>query len=756
MRILSTMVSEEHLNLISTELHLQPNQVQQTVQLLDEGSTIPFISRYRKEATGNLDEVQVGAIQKILEKFRAIDKRRSLILKSIEKQEKLTPDLQKKLQNSWSLTELEDLYLPFKPKRKTRGQAAVEKGLEPLAKHIYENTHQDAEALAGAYLNDQVPSQEEALKGAREIVAEWINETQTVREALRKLFQDEGWLMVTVIEGKEAEGSKYKDYFQFKECISKLPSHRILAIFRAEQEGMVSATLQPEEQQSLDVLDALIFRNSSWKNPQLVKACSEAYKRLLRPSLENEFRSQLKDRADLEAIEVFAENLRQLLLSAPLGPRPVFAVDPGYRTGCKVVALDKHGSLLKHDVIFPLENKERKQKAAQVIRSWVSEFNLAAGAVGNGTAGRETEEFLRGLQLEIPIFMVSESGASVYSASEAARVEFPEFDLTVRGAISIGRRLMDPLSELVKLDPKAIGVGQYQHDVNQRQLKQSLDRVVESCVNTVGVNLNTASKQLLSYVSGLGPSLAENILQYRASHGTFRSRRDLRQVSKLGEKSFEQCAGFLRIPESIHPLDNSAVHPERYPLVEQMAADLGCTVEDLLKNKKLRSEIKVQTYVSKEIGLPTLQDILRELEKPGRDPRGEVSIFEYSEHIHSLEDLQVGMDLPGIVTNITNFGAFVDIGVKQDGLVHISEMSNRFISNPNEVVKLNQKVKVRVLDLDIPRKRISLSMKPLASASPNQGRPKNSGGLKEPGTNSPSDPLDFTSSLKALRNRFRS
>lgn len=740
--------------LISTALHLTAKQVQHTIELLDAGCTIPFISRYRKEATGNLDEVQVAAIQDLLEKYRAVDQRRTSIVKSIEEQGKLTPELQDKLLQSWSMTELEDLYLPFKPKRKTRAQAAMEKGLEPLARHLYENSQLEGETLALPFLTDQVPTVEEALKGARDIVAEWINETQMVRESLRSLFQSQAWLIVKVIEGKEAEGNNYKDYFNYKELITHLPSHRILAIFRAEVEGYVSATIQPEEDAALHTLEALIFTNTSWKNPHLLKAISDAYKRLLRPSLENEFRTLLKEQADLEAIEVFAENLRQLLLSAPLGPKPVLAIDPAYRTGCKVVALDQHGSLLNHDVIFPLDSAERKAKASQLIREWMSSYALAAVAVGNGTAGRETEEFIRSLQLQVPLFMVNENGASVYSASEVAREEFPDFDLTVRGAVSIGRRLMDPLSELVKIEPKAIGVGQYQHDVNQNQLKQSLDRVVESCVNNVGVNLNTASKQLLSYVSGLGPALAEHIISYRNIHGAFKNRQDLRKVPRLGDKSFEQCAGFLRIPESNHPLDNSAVHPERYALVAHMASDLKCSVEDLLKDKKLRSEIVIQHYVTEEVGLPTLQDILHELEKPGRDPRGEVSIFEYDEHIHTMEDLKVGMELPGVITNITNFGAFVDIGVKQDGLIHISQLSDRFVSNPNEVVKLNQKVRVRVVEVDMDRKRIALSMKLHVSGTP-KSTGSNAFKKSKPAPRPSDNPQDFSNSLAALKHKFK-
>ncbi|HEY6083102.1 MAG TPA: helix-hairpin-helix domain-containing protein, partial [Chitinophagaceae bacterium] len=625
----------------------------------------------------------------------------------------------------------------------------VEKGLEPLAKIIFGQEKNELAAIVTSYINDKVPDTEDALKGARDIIAEWINEDAALRDQLRKLFARTAPLKSKVIEGKEEEGNKYKDYFDFSERLSSIPSHRVLAIFRGESDGFLYATIAPGEEESLQLIQNHCLKNNNESGRQVLLAATDAYKRLLRPSLENEFRAMAKEKADSEAIEVFAENLRQLLLTAPLGPKPVLAIDPGYRTGCKTVALDEQGNLLTHAVIFPLEKNYKKEEAAALLKEWVQKYHIAAIAIGNGTAGRETEEFVNGIDFERkPLrFMVNENGASVYSASAAAREEFPEYDVTVRGAVSIGRRLMDPLAELVKIDPKSIGVGQYQHDVNQSQLKQSLDRVVVSCVNNVGVNLNTASQHLLAYVSGLGASLAENVIKYRKENGAFRNRHELKKVPRLGDKAFEQCAGFLRIGNGDNPLDNSAVHPERYTLVEKMAAGQGCSVADLLRDEALRKKIRLNDYLSEQTGLLTLQDILNELDKPGRDPRGEVAIFNYTEGIKTIEDLKAGMILSGVITNITNFGAFVDIGVKQDGLVHISHLSHRYITNPNEVVKLNQQVKVTVLETDVPRKRISLSIK---AASPAPAAPS-----KPPSKKNEVAPADdLPSALAALKKKF--
>lgn len=706
-------MNSKHIALISAELNISARQAENTMNLLAEGSTVPFISRYRKEATGNLDEVQIGKIEDLQKRYQEVDERRAFIIKTITDQEKMTPELLEKLESTWALTELEDIYLPYKPKRKTRGTQAIEKGLEPLAKLIFEQQESAPQTAAEQFLNEQVASTEEALKGARDIMAEWINENAELRDKMRKLFSNTAVLTSKVIEGKEEEGAKYKDYFDFSEEISAIPSHRLLAILRGESEGFLYATIAPAEEDATEILDKQFVTGNNASSEQVRKAAADSYKRLLRPSLENEFRALCKEQADAEAIEVFAENLRQLLLAAPLGPKAVIAIDPGYRTGCKIVALDEQGNMLDNDVIYPLEKNYKRDDAQALLKRWVEKYNTAAIAVGNGTAGRETEEFVKKIDFgkKISVFMVNESGASVYSASEVAREEFPDYDVTVRGAVSIGRRLIDPLAELVKIDPKAIGVGQYQHDVNQTSLKQSLDRVVVSCVNNVGVNLNTASKHLLAYVSGLGPSLAENIVKYRKENGAFKNRLQLKKVTRLGDKAFEQCAGFLRIENGDNPLDNSAVHPERYSLIESMAAKQNCTVQDLMAKEELRKKINPKEYVSEEVGLLTLEDILKELDKPSRDPRDEIAIFEYAEGIRTMEDLKVGMTLPGVVTNITNFGAFVDIGVKQDGLVHISHLSNRFISNPNEAVKLNQKVTVTVLEVDPSRKRISLSMK---------------------------------------------
>ncbi|HJT75106.1 MAG TPA: Tex family protein, partial [Chitinophaga sp.] len=699
-------MNSKHIALISAELGIAARQAENTMNLLAEGSTVPFISRYRKEVTGSLDEVQIGRIEDLQKRYKEVDERRAFIIKTITDQEKMTPELQEKLENTWALTELEDIYLPYKPKRKTRATVAIEKGLEPLAKLLFEQQETAPQTVAEQYLNEQVASTEEALKGARDIMAEWINENAELRDKLRKLFTHTSVLTSKVIEGKEEEGNKYKDYFDFSEELNAIPSHRVLAILRGEAEGFLYGTITPVEEEAVEIIQKQFVTGNNASSEQVKKAIADSYKRLLRPSLENEFRAVAKERADTEAIDVFAENLRQLLLAAPLGPKAVIAIDPGYRTGCKVVALDNQGNMLDHDVIFPLEKNYKRDDAEALLLRWAKQYDTSAIAVGNGTAGRETEEFVKKIDFgkKINVFMVNESGASVYSASEVAREEFPDYDVTVRGAVSIGRRLIDPLAELVKIDPKAIGVGQYQHDVNQSSLKQSLDRVVVSCVNNVGVNLNTASKHLLAYVSGLGPSLADNIVKYRKENGAFSNRLQLKKVTRLGEKAFEQCAGFLRIENGDNPLDNSAVHPERYKLIEEMASKQQCSVQDLMSKEELRKKINPKEYVSEEVGLLTLEDILKELDKPSRDPRDEIAIFEYAEGIKTMEDLKVGMTLPGVVTNITNFGAFVDVGVKQDGLVHISHLSNKFISNPNEAVKLNQKVMVTVLEVDPSRK----------------------------------------------------
>ncbi|WP_217605238.1 Tex family protein [Chitinophaga sp. GbtcB8] len=759
-------MNTKHIALISAELGIAARQAENTMNLLAEGATVPFISRYRKEVTGSLDEVQIARIEDLKKRYQEVDDRREFIIKTITEQEKMTPELLGKLEASWNLTELEDMYLPYKPKRKTRATTAIEKGLEPLAKIIFEQGDIALDTLAAQYVNDKVASADEALKGARDIIAEWINENAELRDKLRKLFTHTAVLTSKVIEGKEEEGQKYKDYFDFQEELPAIPSHRVLAILRGETEGFLYATVMPVEDEALEIIQKQFVKGSAAAREQMNKAITDAYKRLLRPSLENEFRALAKEKADTEAIDVFAENLRQLLLAAPLGPKGVIAIDPGYRTGCKVVVLDEQGNMQDNDVIYPLEKNYKRDDAEALLKKWAKQYNTLAIAVGNGTAGRETEEFVKKIDFgtKINVFMVNESGASVYSASEVAREEFPDHDVTVRGAVSIGRRLIDPLAELVKIDPKSIGVGQYQHDVNQSHLKQSLDRVVVSCVNNVGVNLNTASKHLLAYISGLGPSLAENIVKYRKENGAFKSRASLKKVPRLGEKAFEQCAGFLRIENGDNPLDNSAVHPERYGLIEAMAAKQQCSVQELMAKEDLRKKINPKEYVSEEVGLLTLEDILKELDKPSRDPRDEIAIFEYAEGIHKIEDVKPGMTLPGVVTNITAFGAFVDIGVKQDGLVHISHLSNKFVGNPNEVVKLNQKVTVTVLEVDASRKRISLSMKdneaPAAGGS-NSGAPRkerrdnNSGGNKPAGKQAAAAPLnDFQAKLQELRKKF--
>lgn len=688
-------------------------QAHNTITLFDEGATVPFIARYRKEMTGQLDEVQINAIKEQYQKFQEVEKRREAILKSIQEQGKLTPELQKQLENTYVLQTLEDIYLPYKPKRKTRATMAIEKGLEPLAQLIFAGKEANPERKAEQFLNDQVSNVEEALQGARDIMAEWISENTDARNKVRYAFERTAYVSSKVKKNKQEEGAKYRDYFDFSEPLNKIPSHRLLAIRRGEEEGILSVDISPDEDMAIEFLDRLFAKGLPACKNQQELTVSDAYKRLLKPSIETEFSNSSKEKADRYAIQVFAENLRQLLLASPLGQKRVLAIDPGYRTGCKVVCLDSQGNLIADTVIYPFD---KAMEAEAAIKNLAQRHQIDAIAIGNGTAGRETEDFIKNIlprlgKENISVFAVSEQGASIYSASEVARDEFPDKDVTVRGAVSIGRRLMDPLAELVKIDPKSIGVGQYQHDVNQGMLKTALDTVVESCVNSVGVNLNTASKHLLQYVSGLGASLAKNIVEYRAQNGDFKSRQQLMKVPRLGGKAFEQAAGFLRIDNAANPLDNSAVHPESYQVVEKMAKDLGTTVAELMKKPELRRQINLQKYVSATTGLLTLQDIMKELEKPSRDPRAPISAFEFDSRVRKPEDLHEGMVLPGIVTNITAFGAFVDIGVKQDGLVHVSQMANRFIKDPNEVVKLQQQVTVKVVEVDLNRKRIALSMK---------------------------------------------
>jgi protein Tex len=703
-------------SVLAGRLSLPVKSVTNTLQLLAEGATIPFIARYRKEATGGLDEVQLAAIRDTAQALQTLDKRREAILSSITEQGKLTPDLRLKLEAAATLTELEDLYLPYKQKRKTRAMLAIERGLEPLADRIFSLRDPTPDQTARRYLSDDVPTVADALQGARDIIAERISDNADARQRLRLLFEREAIVRSVVKKGKDVEGAKYKDYFDFAEPLRRVPSHRLLALRRGEAEGILSVSISPDEDAALDRLDRQFMgRTYAGATPasqeQMEIAIKDSYKRLLRPALETEFDNLSKEKADAEAIRIFAGNLRQLLLSPPLGQKRVLAIDPGYRTGCKTVCLDAQGNLLTETVLNLFASENEKQRAAQTVQTLVQKHQIEAIAIGNGTAGRETEAFIQGLNLGKPVLMVSEQGASVYSASEVARQEFPDKDVTVRGAVSIGRRLMDPLAELVKIDPKSIGVGQYQHDVDQGDLKKSLDDVVESCVNSVGVSLNTASAYLLQYVSGLGPQLAQNIVTYRAQHGAFATREQLKKVPRLGPKAYEQAAGFLRINGAKNPLDNSAVHPERYELVSRMATDLGCTVADLMQKPDLRKQIRPDRYVSASVGLPTLTDILSELAKPGRDPREALTVFAYDERVKTVADLREGMVLPGVVTNITAFGAFVDIGVKQDGLVHVSQLADRYVSDPNQVVRVHQAVRVKVLEVDTNRKRIALTMK---------------------------------------------
>ncbi len=708
-------MNELHISIIAKELAVKPSQVKAAAELLDEGATVPFISRYRKEATGSLDEVAVSSIRDRLGQLRELDKRREAVITSLVERNLLTEELRGRIEEAASLTALEDIYLPFRPKRRTRATVAKEKGLEPLAEKIFSQTEMDVEAGAALFVDGEkgVADTEGALAGARDIIAEWVSEDQQAREQMRALFSDRATMRSKVISGKEEEGIKYRDYYEWEESASKAPSHRVLAIRRGESEGFLILRVKPPEEEALRLLEALFVKGTSPASEQVRSAVHDSYKRLLSSSIEAEIRLAIKKRADGEAIRVFAENLRQLLLAPPLGNRNVLALDPGFRTGCKVVCLDRKGKLLHSDTIYPHLSGRQKEEAGAKIRNLCRRFGTEAVAIGNGTAGRETESFIRGLGLagEIAVVMVNESGASIYSASEVAREEFPDQDVTVRGSVSIGRRVMDPLAELVKIDPKSIGVGQYQHDVDQGALKKGLDDVVVSCVNAVGVEVNTASRQLLSYISGLGPQLAKGIVDYRDGNGPFRSREELRKVPRLGPKAFEQAAGFLRIRDGKNLLDRSAVHPESYHIVDTMARDLGCSLSDLMKYERLRKDVDLSRYVTGTAGLPTLNDIMSELAKPGRDPREGFEVVTFHDGVQKIEDVKPGMKLPGIVTNITAFGAFVDIGVHQDGLVHISELSNGYVKSPGEVVKVHQKVTVKVLDVDLQRRRIALSMK---------------------------------------------
>jgi uncharacterized protein len=706
-------MDQKIVKLISQRIGIQEIQVLNTVALLDEGATVPFISRYRKERTGSLDEVQIEAIKDEKERIEELLKRKETIFKSIQEQDLLTNDLQIRIENCFDTNELEDIYLPYKPKRRTRAMIAREKGLEPLAKIIVKQNESDIERKAHSFISELVESADDALAGARDIIAEWINEDEKARSIVRKAFESSAFITSKIIKGKEEEAAKFHDYFDWNESLKKCPSHRLLAMRRGENEGFLRVSISPESLESISRLERYFINSNNSCAFQIKMALTDSYKRLLEPSIETEFANLSKEKADEEAIRVFVDNLRQLLLAAPLGQKRVLALDPGYRTGCKLVCLDAQGNLLHNETIYPHKPQEEVKQAARKISSLVSSYQIEAIAIGNGTASRETEAFIKKLHFdrELRVYVVSEDGASIYSASKIAREEFPQYDVTVRGAVSIGRRLMDPLAELVKIDPKSIGVGQYQHDVDQKKLKKSLDKVVESSVNMVGVNVNTASQHLLTYISGLGPLLAQNIVDYRKENGPFNSRTELTKVARMGTKAYEQSAGFLRIPNASNPLDNSAVHPETYFVVEKIAKDLKSNVQELITNEKLQQQIEWTNYVTDQIGLPTLEDIKRELSKPGRDPRQIIKVFEFAPNIYKVEDLVVGMILPGIVTNITKFGVFVDVGVKQDGLVHVSQMADRFISDPSEIVKLHEHVQVKVIELDLQRKRIQLSLK---------------------------------------------
>ncbi|MBP6661801.1 MAG: RNA-binding transcriptional accessory protein [Paludibacter sp.] len=708
----NSTIPAKFISLIASALHLTEKQIRNAIQLFIEGATIPFISRYRKEMTDGMDEVQLGDTKEQYDKLCELAKRKLAVLKSIEEQDKLTDELKSRIDNCWSITELEDIYLPYKPKRRTRAEIAREKGLEPLAKMLMKQQSDDIERMALNFVKGDVLDADDALKGARDIIAEWVNESEAARNAIRNIFAREAIISSKLVKGKEEEAQKYRDYFDMSEKLARCSSHRLLAMRRGETEGFLRVNITPEDENCLDRLDRIFVKGNTDSSNQVSEAVNDAYKRLLKPSIETEFASESKAKADTEAIRVFAENLRQLLLAPPLGQKRVLGIDPGFRTGCKIVCLDAQGNLLHNETIYPHAPQHETSQAMRKVQKMVEAYKIQAIAIGNGTASRETEQFIQNTSFdrEVQVFVVSENGASIYSASKIARDEFPEYDVTVRGSVSIGRRLMDPLAELVKIDPKSIGVGQYQHDVDQTQLKKSLDQTVENAVNKVGVNLNTASKHLLTYISGLGPQLAQNIVDFRSENGAFKNRKQLMKVPKMGAKTFEQCAGFLRIPDSENPLDNSAVHPESYGIVEAMAKDLKSTVAELIQNKELKKSIDLQKYITPKVGLPTLNDILQELEKPGRDPRSGIQVFEFDPNVKTIGDLRIGMELPGIVTNITNFGAFVDVGIKENGLIHVSNMADRYISNPAEVVSVHQHVKVRVIEVDAVRKRVQLKL----------------------------------------------
>lgn len=750
----------KYLQQITAELNLSLKQVNNIVALQEEGATIPFIARYRKEATGNLDEVQIGAVIEKIKYFTELTKRKETILKTIEEAGKLTPELKKRIEDCTEATVLEDIYLPYKPKRKTKATVAIEKGLEPLAKMIFDQQSFNPDEEASKYINENVKDASEALQGARDIMAEWMAENEQARNTIRKLFQEEAKLSSRALLSKkeEEDAQKYRDYFEFSEPLDQCPSHRLLAIRRGEKEGFLIMDIGVDKETANEEMKRLFVKSSGPLAQQVSLAAEDSYNRLLKGAIETEFRTSSKLKADEEAIRVFSENLRQLLLASPLGQKRVLALDPGFRTGCKLVCLDEQGNLLYNSVIYPHPPQQDHLGSVATLKELVAKYDIEAIGYGNGTASKETEQLVRGIDFGKPvsIFMVNESGASIYSASEVAREEFPEYDVTVRGAISIGRRLLDPLSELVKIDAKSIGVGQYQHDVNQNKLKESLDQVVESCVNFVGVDVNTASKHLLTYVSGLSASVAKNIVEYRNKNGGFKSREELKKVALLGPKAFEQCAGFLRIPNASNPLDNSAVHPESYHVVEAMATKSNSSVSDLVKQSEIRKKINVKDYVSETTGALTIEDILKELEKPGRDPRSAIEEFRFAEGVSSMEDLKPGMKIPGIVTNITNFGAFVNVGVKQDGLVHISHLSNRYISDPNEAVKLNQHVMVTVLEVDAPRKRISLSMKDATQGNSGGGSQRSERSFKPTQKNNKPEPVNpFQAKLMELKKKFK-
>lgn len=698
--------------MISGNLNLPSKQVSATLNLLEGGATIPFISRYRKEVTGGLDEVQIEAIQSQYEKLQETAKRKETILKTIDAQGKLTQELQKRIEQTWDATELEDIYLPYKPKRKSRAESARQLGLEPLSTLLMMQREPNPELIAKRYVKGEVKSVEEALKDARDIIAEQVSENEQSRNYVRNAFGRDAVLTSRVVKTKEAEAAKYRDYFDWQEPLKRCSSHRLLAIRRGEAEGMLKVSITPNDDYCMERLQRQYVRGRNGSSEQVNMAIDDAYKRLLKPSIESEFAGMSKEKADEEAIRVFAENLRQLLLASPLGQKRVMGIDPGFRTGCKVVCLDAQGNLLHNENIYPHPPVGKTKEAMSRLQKMLEAYRIEAIAIGDGTASRETESFVKSMRFytDVQVFVVSEQGASIYSASKLAREEFPEYDVTVRGAVSIARRLMDPLAELVKIEPKSIGVGQYQHDVDQGKLKRSLDQTVVNCVNQVGVNLNTASSHLLTYISGLGPQLAQNIVNYRTGNGPFTSRKELMKVPRMGAKAFEQCAGFLRIPNAQNPLDNTAVHPESYGIVESMAKDLGCSINELITNKEQRLRIVPERYLNEKVGMPTLRDILQELEKPGRDPRGKAKVFEFDPNVRTMDDLRVGMELPGIVGNITNFGAFVNIGIKESGLIHLSQMSDRYITDPNEVVAIHQHVRVQVVSIDTERKRIGLKL----------------------------------------------